>query len=90
MKSRIALMSLRRKDKENPSKPIPETSIFGPMRSQGTEESWHDAKEGCKMACEKVDEETRERPDRGAYHAALQAVWDTIRPWLVGPRPESA
>ena len=71
-KPRIALMSMRGKDEEKPSKPVPVTSVFGPIRSQGTEEkddgaeeSWHDAREGCEMACETVDEGTRERPDRG-------------------------
>ena len=66
VKSRIALMTMRGKDDEKPSKPVLETSVFGPMCSQGTEEkdegaeeSWHDAREGCEMACETVDEGTR-------------------------------
>ena len=95
--SRISLMSMRGMDEEKPSKPVPATSVFGPMRSQGSEgtddgveESWHDAREGCEMACETVDEGTRERPDRGPCRAVLQAVWDAIRPWFVRPRPESA
>ena len=83
---------------EEPSKPILETSVFGPVRPReteekdnGVEESWHDASgDGCEMACETVDEGTRERPDRGPSHAALRAGWDAIRSWFVGPRPESA
>ena len=58
---------MRVEDEEKSSKPIPETSVYGPMRSQGTEEkddgaeeSWHDARKGCEMAYEKVDEGTRE------------------------------
>ena len=67
-KPRIALMSRRGKDEEKASKPVPVTSVLGPIRSQGTEEkddgaeeSWHDAREGCEMACEMVEEGTRER-----------------------------
>ena len=97
VKSRIALMSMRGLDEEKPSKPAPVTSVFEPMRSQGTEEtddgaeeSWHDAKEGCEMAFEMVDEGTRERPDRGPYRAVLQAMWDVIRLWFIRPWPESA
>ena len=94
VKSRIALMSIRGKDGEKPSKPIPETSVFGPVRPQETEEkdegakeSWHDAREeGCEMACETVDEGTREQPDRGPARPAVRAVWDAIQPWFVGPR----
>ena len=96
-KSRKALLSMRGKDEEKPSKPVPVTSVSGPMRSQGTEEkddgdeeSWHDAREGCEKACESVDEGTRERPDRGPCRAVLQAVWRAIRPWFARPRPESA
>ena len=36
--SRISLMSMRGMDEEKPSKPVPATSVFGPIRSQGTEE----------------------------------------------------
>ena len=61
---------MRVEDEEKSSKPIPETSVYGPMRSQGTEEkdnsdeeSWHDAREGCAKACKTVDEGTGERPD---------------------------
>ena len=97
IKSRRALISMRGKDEEKPSKPVPVTSVSGPMRSQGTEEkddgdeeSWHDAREGCEKAYESVNEGTRERPDRGPCRAVLQAVWDAIRPWFVRPRPESA
>ena len=62
-KSRISLMSICGRDGEEPSKPIPETSVYGPV-DDGAEESWHDAREeGCDVACEVVDEETRERPD---------------------------
>ena len=85
------------KDEEKPSKPVPVTSIFGPIRSKGTEEkddgaeeSWHDAREGCEMACETVDQGSRERPDREPCRAVLQAVWDAIRPWFVRLRSESA
>ena len=94
VKSRIALMSIRGKDVEKPSKPIPETSVFGPVRPQeteekdeGAEESCHDAREeGCEMDCETVDEGTREQPDRGPARPAVRAVWDAIQPWFVGPR----
>ena len=34
-------------------------------KDDSTEESWHDANEGCDMACKTVNEGTRERPDRG-------------------------
>ena len=95
-KPRIAPMSMRGMDEERPSKPVPVTSIFRLVRSQGTEETddgaeefWHDAREGCEMAYEMVDEGTREQPDREPCRAVLQAVWDAIRPWFVRPRPES-
>ena len=32
VKSRNALMSMRGRNKEEPSKPIPKTSVFGPVR----------------------------------------------------------
>ena len=38
VKSRKALISMRGKDKGTPSKPVPVTSVSGPMRSQETEE----------------------------------------------------
>ena len=70
-------MSMHGMDEEKPSKPVPVTSVFGPMRSQGTEEtdggaeeSWHDARDGCEMAYETVDEGTGSDPteDRTARH----------------------
>ena len=39
VKSRISLMSMRGMDEGKPSKSGPVTSVFGPMRSQGTEET---------------------------------------------------
>ena len=97
-KSRIALMSIHKMDGEKPSKPIVETSVFGPVRPQrskekddGAEESWHDAnEEECVMVCEMVDGGTREQPNRGPSHVALRAGWNAIRSWFVGSRPESA
>ena len=89
-KPRIALVSMRGKDEEKPSKPVLGISVFGPIHSQWTEESWHDAREGCEMACETVDKGIRERPDRGSCRAVLQAVWDVIQPWFARPRPEPA
>ena len=67
VKSRIALMSIRGRNGEKPSKPIPETSVFRPVHTRGTEEkedgaeeSWHDAsEEGCEMACGTVREGPR-------------------------------
>ena len=65
-------MSIRGRNGEEPSEPIPENSAFGPLRPReteemddGIEESWHDANEdGCEMACKMVDEGTRDRLDR--------------------------
>ena len=98
MKSRNALISIRGRNGEEPSKSIPETSVFGLVhpreteeKDDGAEESWHDAnEEGCEMACEMVDKGTRERPGQGPSPATLRAGWDVIRSWFVGPRPESA
>ena len=68
MKSRIVVMSVRERSGQEPSEPISENSAFGPVRPReteemedGREESLHDAnEEGCDMACETVDEGTRE------------------------------
>ena len=98
VRPRIAQLSIRGRNGEEPSKPIPETSVLGPLcpqeteqKDDGAEESWHDANEdGCEMACETVDEGTRGQPDRGLNHAALRAGLDAIWLWFVGPRSESA
>ena len=42
---RSAVMSIRRRDREEPLKPIPETSVFGPERARETEEKYDGAEE---------------------------------------------
>ena len=83
-------MTMRGKEEEKPSKPTPETSVFGPMRSQGTEEKDDGDEEGHEMGCETVHEGTREQPDREPCRAVLRAMWDAIRSWFVRPRHKSA
>ena len=98
VKSRTALILMRRKDEAKPSEPVPVASVSGPMSSReaeeaddGDEESWHDAREEeCTKAYETVDEGPREQPNRGPCRTMLQAVWYAIRPWFVRPRPKSA
>ena len=71
VKSRMAPMSVHRRSGQEPSESILENSTFGPVRPReteemedGSEESWDDiSEEGCDMACEMVDEGTKERPD---------------------------
>ena len=47
VKSRIALMSIRGNDREKPSKPIPETLVFGPVCPQETKEKDEGARSSC-------------------------------------------
>ena len=70
---------------------LEETNMAYEEMEDGSEESWHDgSKEGCDMACETVDEGTRERPDRGPSRATLRALLDAIRSWFDELTPESA
>ena len=97
VRPRIADAMIRGGNGQNPSQPIPENSASGPVRpheteekDDGIEESWHDASEdGCEMACEKVEEGTRKRPDRGSNRAAFRTGWGVIWSWFVRSRPES-
>ena len=64
VRPRIANVTIRGRNRREPSEPIPENSAFGPLRSRETEkmddginESWHDASEGgWQKACEEVED----------------------------------
>ena len=68
VRQRIVDAMIHGRNEQEPSEPIPENSAFGPLHPReteemddGIEESWHDAsEEGCEMACEMVEEGTRE------------------------------
>ena len=70
-RSRVADATIRGRNGQKPSEPIPENSTLGPLcpheieeMDDGIEEFWHDAsKQGCEMACEEVEKGTRKRPD---------------------------
>ena len=95
---RIADVTIRGRNGQEPSEPIPENTTIGPLRPHKTEqmddnieESWHDtSKEGCEMAYEEVEEGARKRPDWGPNRTEFRIGWGVIRSWFVRPRPESA
>ena len=87
MRRTIAQMSIRGRNRQEPSEPIPENSTVGPVRPReteemedGSEESWHDAsEEGRETACGKAtDEDTTERWKEEKDRVEIQSNRGTI------------
>ena len=74
--------TIRGRNGQEPSKPIPENSAFGPLRTHETEEK--------DDGTEEVEGQTRKRPDWGLNRVTVRFWWGMIRSRFVGPRPESA